>query len=150
LPTPGEVLAGGGEMPAPTAIPTPPPTAEASPQSAAPPTSLADIAKLAAQHGDVVLSQQIEHAVHFIALEGETLTIAMGDAAPGDLAQKIQAGLIAWTGGAWDVVLGDVGSAQPTLREARTQAIENHPLVREALKTFPGATISQVRPIQAD
>ncbi|MEM7739210.1 MAG: DNA polymerase III subunit gamma/tau [Pseudomonadota bacterium] len=150
LPTPGEVLAGGGDLPVLTAPQTPSPVAAAPPQHQAMPTSLADIAALAAQHGDMVLSQHIEHSVHLINLKGETLAIALGDAAPADLAQKIQAGLIAWTGAAWDVVVGDATTAEPTLREARARAIEEHPLVREALKTFPGATISQVRPLQAD
>lgn len=151
LPTPAEVLAGGGALPAAAQVPAGPAPVAAAPVAPEPvqPTSLADIAKLAASHGDMILSQQIERSVRLIALDDETLTIALADDALEDLASRIQAGLISWTGGAWDVVLGDAEKAKPTLREERTRAIEEHPLVREALKTFPGATIAHVRPLGA-
>ncbi|MEO1657950.1 MAG: DNA polymerase III subunit gamma/tau [Pseudomonadota bacterium] len=150
LPTPGEVLAGTGEMPAVATAPTPVAAPAPSAPEPASPKSLADIAGLAAAHGDMILSQQIERSVRLVALDGEKLTVALADDAPEDLPSRIQAGLINWTGGTWDVVLGDAEAAEPTLREARDRAIEEHPLVKEALKTFPGATIAQVRPLQTD
>ncbi|MEM9810256.1 MAG: DNA polymerase III subunit gamma/tau [Pseudomonadota bacterium] len=146
LPTPGEVLRGG---------PVPPPapalavaSSDAPPADDQGPQSFADVAALAGARGDYILREQIERFVQPIGFADNTLTMALVDGAPADLSARIQAGLISWTGQTWDVVV-ETGSAEPTLRKARAQAIEEHPLVKEALKTFPGAAIAEVRPLGA-
>ena len=154
LPTPGEVLA-GAPIPAPQEAPGKPlAEAETVPTSAAPPAqapepslpkSLEEIAQMAAARGDLILRQEIERSVRLVSLEGTRLVIALNDSASSNLAGKIQTGLIQWTGQSWDVEVGSATAAEPTLKEARDKAINEHPLVREALKVFEGATITEVR-----
>jgi DNA polymerase-3 subunit gamma/tau len=158
LPTPGEVLGG---VPLPQgeeregadprrAAPEPPAATTAvaaTPQAADRPATLAEIASLAGANNDLILREQIERFVRPVSLKGTKLTAALAEGAPENLLGKLQAALIGWTGEPWDVERGDPGAAEPTLKEARARAIEEHPLVREALKVFPGATIAKVRPL---
>nr|WP_269815612.1 hypothetical protein [Parvularcula mediterranea] len=111
------------------------------------PTSLKEIAALAGAHGDLLLRQEIDQKLRLVAFEGTKLTVAVEAGARAGLPGRLQKALIEWTGTTWDVEPGDPMAAEPTLKEAREKAIEEHPLVKEALKTFPGATISQIRPI---
>ncbi len=153
LPTPAEVLKGApllagkpeGEASARPDAPPAPATAPAKADDL--PATLAEIAALAAAQGDLILRQEIERFVRLITLEGTKLELALEDGAPSTLTARLQAALINWTGRSWDVEKGDPMKAEPTLKEARERAIAEHPLVREALKVFPGATIAEVRPI---
>jgi DNA polymerase-3 subunit gamma/tau len=111
------------------------------------PANLAEIASLAGANNDLILREQIERFVRPISLKDTKLTAALAEGAPDNLLGKLQAALIAWTGEPWDVERGEAGAAEPTLKEARARAIEEHPLVRQALETFPGATIAKVRPL---
>jgi DNA polymerase-3 subunit gamma/tau len=150
LPTPAEVLSNApltpGERPA------DPPAGEAAPPQTGNgeeelPKSLEEIVALAAAHGDLILRNAIERKVRLVSLEGTRMVIALTDDAEDTLPGRIQAGLVNWTGQAWDVEVGSSTGAEPTLKEARDKAIAEHPLVREALATFPGATIAQIRPL---
>nr|WP_305888850.1 hypothetical protein [Parvularcula maris] len=108
---------------------------------------MAEIAALASANNDLILREEIERFVRLISLKGTKLTAALAEGAQEGLLGKLQAALIGWTGEPWDVERGDPGAAEPTLKEARARAIEEHPLVKEALKVFPGATIAKVRPL---
>ena len=94
-----------------------------------------------------MLKNAIEKKMKLVSFEGTHIVFAPTDDAEDNLAQKVQASLIKWTGTPWDVEIGSTTAAEPTLQEARDAAIRNHPLVKEALKVFPGAKITQVRPI---
>ncbi|GGY46960.1 DNA polymerase III subunit gamma/tau [Parvularcula lutaonensis] len=156
LPTPGEVIAGAsvppGKPEAAAAEHAPEPERAEEPAPAAEPgdrlpSSLKEIAALAAEHGELRLKNAIERKMRLVSFEGQRIVFAPTDDAEDNLAGRIQAALIKWTGAAWDVEVGSATAAEPTLKEQRDAAIQNHPLVKEALKTFPGATIAEVRPI---
>ena len=161
LPTPQEVLAGapaassagapGKPEAAPAAAPAPAPTPDPQPTPEPPkpklPESLGDIADLAGQHGDMILKKAIEHRARLVSLEGTRLVIALADDADDGLPLQLQRALVSWTSQPWDVELGSSTASEPTLREARDEAIRNHPLVKEALRVFDGAEITEVRPL---
>ncbi|MEM9839921.1 MAG: DNA polymerase III subunit gamma/tau [Pseudomonadota bacterium] len=157
LPTPTEVLSSGA-APQPMEAPGKPeaPAAPAAPVVAPEPVpkeepklpqSLAEVATLAGDHGDLMLKNAIERQVRLVSLEGTRMVIALTDGSDEGLPNRLQAALIGWTGAAWDVEVGSSTAVEPTLHDARQEAINNHPLVKEALKTFPGATIAEVRPL---
>lgn len=159
LPTPAEVLAtpalaaSSGAPGKPEAVPAaaPEPTT-ALPSAPNPPTpklpeSLGDIADLAGQHGDMLLKKAIEHRVRLVSLEGTRLVIALADDVDDGLPLQLQRALVSWTGHPWDIELGSNTASEPTLRQARDEAIRNHPLVKEALRVFDGAEITEVRPL---
>ncbi|MCQ8183870.1 DNA polymerase III subunit gamma/tau [Parvularcula maris] len=153
LPTPAEVLS-RASLPAgeeregadPRRAAPEPPVPQAQ-KAADRPQTLAEIAALASANNDLILREEIERFVRLISLKGTKLTAALAEGAQEGLLGKLQAALIGWTGEPWDVERGDPGAAEPTLKEARARAIEEHPLVKEALKVFPGATIAKVRPL---
>ena len=157
LPTPAEVLSGAPlPTPGPAAVDAPgaPPAAEttgapgAGEVQAALPVNLAEVAQLAAARGELMLKHDVERCLRLVSFEGTRIVVALTDDADAGLPARLQAALVAWTGAAWDVEIGSATGAEPTLREARDQAIREHPLVREALRAFPGATITEVRPMR--
>lgn len=169
LPTPAEVIAGA---PAPTASqpmeapgkpeppraaapaaaesqpePTPPPTELAPEPEDVLPTSLGAIAAMAGERGDLILKHDIEQRMRLVSFDGTRIVIALTDDADPGIPARLQSALVGWTGAAWDVEIGSATAAEPTLKDARDAAIHNHPLVKEALRTFPGATITEIRPL---
>jgi DNA polymerase-3 subunit gamma/tau len=114
--------------------------------------SLADIAALAAARREPTLAALIASRVHLVRIEPGLLEIRPDEDAPRDLASRIAALLSEATGRRWTVAIStEAGS--PTLAEleqaeaARLRAaIEQEPLVRAILNTFPGATIEAIRP----
>jgi len=141
-------IAGGAGRPLPEPAPEPAPPPGSVPAIA----SLADIAALAAARREPTLAALIASRVHLVRIEPGLLEIRPDEDAPRDLASRIAALLSEATGRRWTVAIStEAGS--PTLAEleqaeaARLRAaIEQEPLVRAILNTFPGATIEAIRP----
>ena len=82
------------------------------------------------------------------------LEIRPEDNAPTDLANKLRAKLDDWTGETWAVVINDQAMGEPPLAAQQRQAeadiladTQADPLVQAVLDTFPGAKITDVRPL---
>jgi DNA polymerase-3 subunit gamma/tau len=164
LPTPDEALKalatdGGGPVAAPRSGPTgggggaqalarTAPAPEATPDPGPQITSLADIAQLAATHRDARLRAEIETCLMPVHVAPGRLDIALTETASAELPGKLTRALKEWTGRPWIVSVVAPDRPIPTLREERDREIENHPLVKAALETFPGARITAVRDIE--
>jgi DNA polymerase-3 subunit gamma/tau len=117
--------------------------------------TLADIATLAEDKGEMLLAALIRNHVRLVALQPGLLEIALSGKPPekflGDLAQHLRH----WTGARWLVSLSDE-TAGKTLAEAKADAaaerldtIAKTPLVAKIISVFPGATIEGISAIDA-
>ncbi|MGB2533886.1 MAG: DNA polymerase III subunit gamma/tau [Candidatus Puniceispirillum sp.] len=117
--------------------------------------TLADIAALAEEKGEMLLAALIRNHVRLVALQPGLLEIALSGKPPekflGDLAQHLRH----WTGARWLVSLSDEPAGK-TLAEAkadaaaeRLDAIAKTPLVAKITSVFPGATIEDITAIDA-
>lgn len=103
-----------------------------------------------------ILYTHLYKDVHLVRFEPGRLEIRPEQAAPPDLANRVGAMLGEWTGARW-VVSVSAAEGAPTLREddqkadaeARAEAAA-HPLVRQVLDAFPGASIESVRDLEAE
>ena len=169
LPTPEEAMRAleqgnnaGGAPPRPSPAPTPTPQAAgsarperageapAAPQPAAPrppapqPASLEDIVALATEHRAANIRVQLESQVVGAEVAGSRVALRVTNDASPALQATLSKALAKWTGRPWQV---DVARAEggKTLRQSREDAVRDHPMVREALDTFPGAKIEKIR-----
>jgi DNA polymerase-3 subunit gamma/tau len=124
-----------------------PPIASANPM----PQSFADVVSLAAQQRDIKLLTALKQDVHLVHFEAGRIEFRPGPAAQPQLASHLMERLLQWTGTRWIVSLSNSDGA-PTLDEqslthAQRREAEalRDPLVREALKIFPGAEIVAIR-----
>ena len=117
--------------------------------------SLADIASLAEEKGEMLLAALIRNHVRLVALQPGLLEIALTGKPPekflGDLAQHLRH----WTGARWLVSLSDEPAGK-TLAETKAVAaaerrdtIARTPLVTKITAVFPGATIEEISAIDA-
>jgi len=106
------------------------------------------------QKKEAILHAHLLSDVHLVHYEPGRIEFQPGPTAPAQLANRLAARLVEWTGQRWLVsVSGDMGA--PTLRqkqdaamaEARQQA-EAHPLVKAVLGLWPQARITSVRDFQ--
>ena len=102
---------------------------------------------------DFRLHDQAEAFVRLVRYRPGMIEFNPAPGAPGDLAGRIGQVLRSATGERWAVLVSDE-PGEPTIAEARRaaedeakKAAEDHPLIAAALATFPGATISAVRPL---
>ncbi|MEO1599159.1 MAG: DNA polymerase III subunit gamma/tau [Pseudomonadota bacterium] len=112
-----------------------------------------DILALLAEHREVRLLDWVEHFVELVAFRPGLIEFSPAHGAPKDLAGRLSQTLTAITGARWSVAVSDARGA-PTLRAQReaeaaqrTSEASAHPLVAAALAAFPGAEISDVRPL---
>jgi DNA polymerase-3 subunit gamma/tau len=123
---------------------------QAQPDRTPDPKSFRDLVDLfgARKQGDV--RNHLYLNVHLVAYEPGRLEFRPRETAPRDLAGQVLGCLRDWCGAHWSVsVSGAPGEA--TLAEqdreraaAQRAAAEQHPVVRAALETFPGARIERV------
>ncbi len=174
LPNPAEIVAKLEAAPAPSGPPSPPPGARAARgptgdggatalrrepvPAAAPetaplpgPTSFDEVVSLFGDKREGILRAHLINDVHLVRFEPGRIELRPTPAAPANLANRVGELLGAWTGRRWAVsVSNDLGA--PTLaaqREAahaqRRAAALDHPLVKAAMESFPGATVEAVR-----
>ncbi len=126
----------------------------AEPEPTAPPTpaSLHDVADMALERGEAVLHAQLLTDVHVVRFEPGRIDVRLNDNAAETIVPRLVRFLNDNTPLGWLVGLShDLGA--PTLMEQRRAAsdakraeVQQHPLVQEIMRTFPGATIEAVRP----
>ena len=141
------------------AAPAPEAFSQAPDDPAAPDTlaaidSFAAIAERAKAMRDARLYHHLMEDIRLVAFRPGHLEIRPEDGAPADLANKLRGKLEAWTGETWAVVINSQAVGQPPLaaQQRRAEAdilsdTESDPLVRAVLDTFPGAKVTNVRPL---
>ena len=151
----------GSNMPArsaaaPEAVGLSRPLPEAVPERAPPvalamPADFAAVVALAGEQRDMLLKAHLINFVHPVRFEPGRIEFRPTEGAPADIAGRLAARLREWTGQRWVIsisaeagaaTLGQVAAAAEASRKA---ALEQHPLVKAVLETFPGAAIQAVR-----
>jgi DNA polymerase-3 subunit gamma/tau len=128
------------------------PTPTSIPAASTPlPATFKDMVALFAEKREGILHAHLVHDVHLVSYEPGRFEINLGAGAPPTLANKLTECLNKWTGARWMIGVS-TRPGLPTLAEeaARTKETERaeaaeHPVVKAALETFPGATIVEVR-----
>ncbi|MCP4934321.1 MAG: DNA polymerase III subunit gamma/tau [bacterium] len=117
-------------------------------------SSFEDIAELIGRDGGLVLKIAFEEHVRPIRFEHGTIEISLANEAPRGLANDIKRLLNNSTGDNWMVVVAD-RQGDETLNEKKQRELQSelakvkrHPLVKEALKLFPDARITDIRAIK--
>jgi DNA polymerase-3 subunit gamma/tau len=99
---------------------------------------------------EIALKYEIERFVRPAEIDFGHFRYSVAPNAPNDLSQRIRAWLEAVTSVEWEVLQSDDGAAETPSeqksrrRKERMAAVEAHPRVVEALKTFPGARVLRV------
>ena len=103
---------------------------------------------------DVRLYHHLMTDVSLVEFRPGYLEISPGEKAPADLANNLGGKLKSWTGETWAVVVNGQAEGEPPLAEQQRQAkaeilvqAENDPLVKAVLETFPGAEVTDTRPL---
>ena len=148
--------AGAGAAAEPAVVPesAPEPTPQLAPVAASAlrvqPTSLREIAALAEERREPILSAWLRTEVRPIRVAVGTIEINCGSSPDGKMLALLQERLEEWTGERWMIALSEEGG-EPTLdeqgraaHEAADQAAMDHPLVRQVLDAFPGARVRKV------
>ncbi|MDY0872070.1 DNA polymerase III subunit gamma/tau [Dongia rigui] len=136
---------------APMASPMTTPVVAAAPQGLADPRSFDELVALFRQKKEAILMTHLLSDVHLVHFESGRLDFRPSERAPANLAPRLAQCLLEWTGKRWMVSLSNA-AGEATLKqqeaaivaERKRQAAE-HPIVQAILKTFPGATIDEVR-----
>ncbi len=110
--------------------------------------SFADVVKLAATKRDAKLRTELESYVHLVSFAEGRIEMRLEDRAPTDLSGRLALRLKEWTGAQWLVTVNASAEGEPTLRDARTAEVMDHPLVKKAFDLFPGAEIMSIRDAQ--
>jgi len=147
--SPGVTTAGAaGAAPALEPAPEPAPVATSAPHVQ--PTSLREIAALAEERREPILSAWLRTEVRPIRFAAGAIEINCGRSPDSKMLALLQERLEEWTGERWMVALSENGG-DPTLDEqeraaaaAADQAATDHPLVRQILDAFPGARVRKV------
>ncbi len=162
-PTPApaaQAQAAGGSIAqaSPEPAPQPEPSPEFSPaqQAPAPTARIENFAQVVAlaEERDVRLYHHLMEDVRLVECRAGHLEIRPEDKAPADLASNLRRRLEDWTGESWAVVINGQAEGQPPLASQQRQAeadvlaeAESDPLVKAVLDKFPGAKVTDVRPL---
>ncbi|MBI2256077.1 MAG: DNA polymerase III subunit gamma/tau [Proteobacteria bacterium] len=127
----------------------------AAPQGLADPRTFDELVALFRQKKEAILMTHLLSDVHLVHFESGRLEFRPSERAPSNLAPRLAQCLLEWTGKRWLVSLSNA-AGEATLKqqeaaivaERKRQAAE-HPIVQAILKTFPGATIDEVRDLGA-
>jgi DNA polymerase-3 subunit gamma/tau len=130
------------------------------PPAARGPVVLNSFAELVAQTQGMREARLYHHLmedVRLVDFRPGHLEIRPEDNAPTDLANRLRAKLEEWTGDSWAVVVNAQAAGEPPLAAQQRQAeadlltdTKGDPLVKAVLDTFPGAQITDVRPLGDD
>ena len=118
--------------------------------------SFDDVVALVLEKREARLHVHLKSHAHLVRFRPGHLELRLDPEAPADLAPRLSQMLTIWTGERWLVGMSQ-DDGEPTLKQqeearsdARLRRATEHPLVRAALDTFPGATITAVRDRNAD
>jgi DNA polymerase III subunit gamma/tau len=159
----GEAAAGGGLAAAPSAGAATGPAMRASDPAASYPAatvpgpagpaleSFDDVVALVLDKREGILHARLREHAHLVRFSVGHIELRLDPEAPPEVAPRLSQLLTQWTGRRWLVGMSAEPGA-PTLRQqeeahadGRLRKAAEHPLVRAALDTFPGATIEAVR-----
>ena len=114
------------------------------------PRSFQDVVALAVEHREGLLEAHLTGNVHLVRFQPGRIELRPAARAPADLVGKLSQRLHEWTGVRW-VVTVSREQGEPTIEEQRRAAeqrrhdeVNEHPLVRAALRAFPGATVTSI------
>ncbi len=100
-----------------------------------------------------ILEANLRNNVHLVSFEPGRIELRLDDKAERDLTSRLGTLLSEGTGCRWVVAVSPAEGA-PTLNQQAVSAerdrraqIEQHPLVRKALDTFPGAEVREIRDV---
>ncbi len=115
--------------------------------------SFEELVALFAEKREIIVADHLRRDVHLVQFGKNRLSIRLADTAPRTLIAQLSAALKEITGQAWMVASSDE-RGKPTLfeqeaaaKEAKRQEVLQHPFIRAAMETFPGAKIAEVRKI---
>ncbi|MGI9406128.1 MAG: DNA polymerase III subunit gamma/tau [Hyphomicrobiaceae bacterium] len=164
LPTPDDLLRRGGSGEASTngagsgAVnrETPPP---AHPQASAAPEpqlrSFADVVAYVGQKRDVSLKIELEEQVRLVRFQPGMIELRLEEGARSGIAGDLKRKLDTWTSETWTVAISNDEGGK-TIREeklerdaAEIELVRDAPLLKAALEAFPGAEITDVKPLSA-
>ncbi len=133
---------------APEPAPQPVPVATSAPHVQ--PTSLREIAALAEERREPILSAWLRTEVRPIRVGTGAVEINCGHSPDSKMLTLLQERLEQWTGDRWMIALSEEGG-EPTLdeqdraaQEAADRAAVEHPLVQQVLDAFPGSRVRKV------
>ncbi|MBK8907501.1 MAG: DNA polymerase III subunit gamma/tau [Rhodospirillales bacterium] len=119
------------------------------------PQSFRDAVELVSSVGEGELSAHLRTLVHLVHFEAGKIEIHLDDLAPRDLTQRWARLLNAHTRRRWWISVAKAGGELTLEQQDRTaeaaalSEVARHPLIREILDVFPGATVDSVRPAPA-
>ena len=119
-------------------------------------SSFAGLVAFVGSKRDVNLQLDLEDKVRLVRFDPPNIELNLLPDAPATLVGDLASKLGKWTGSRWVVIVSrEVG--QPPLGEVKRQhaaaereAVGKDPLVQRLLREFPGAEITQVRPLPGD
>jgi DNA polymerase III subunit gamma/tau len=127
------------------------PHVEPDPNARPNPQSFLDVVALADAEKEAILHANLINNLHLVSFEKGRIEIRPTDHAPPELSGQLREFLNNTTGERWAVTVSNQ-PGEPTLQQNINEAVaktkaeaREHPLVKEILETFPGATIDEVR-----
>ena len=116
--------------------------------------TFADVIALVGEKRDARLKIHLEDNVSLVKFDASgAIDIFLLPAAPKELANDLREKLNRWTGRSWIVVLSKaagetpVGEVNRARKAAELAELRAHPAVAAVLEAFPGAEISEIRPL---
>ena len=119
------------------------------------PESLAQVAMMFEDNGEPLLAAQIRGNVRPLVVEPGRLEFAVKGNLQAGFTKSIANHLSEWTGLRWYVSIGEAEGGQTLVeiedekKAAQIASVREHPMVAAALEAFPGASIEEVRPVEA-
>jgi DNA polymerase-3 subunit gamma/tau len=117
------------------------------------PRSFDEVVALFADKREPVLRHHLMTHVHLVQFAPGRIEVRPTDEAPRDLANKVGGLLSTWTGQRWLVTVVGSGGEQTLRAKAENAAEElrrrilDHPDIKACLSAFPGATVTNIKPI---
>jgi DNA polymerase III subunit gamma/tau len=127
------------------------PAPDAGPPAAARPQSFDEVIELARSNRELILKEALETQVRLVSFEPGRIEIDPVASAPRDLANRLSAALLDWTGQRWMIGIasgkGDmtISERDAIKREKLFADAREEPVVKAILEKFSGAEITDVR-----
>jgi len=118
--------------------------------------SFQDVVALIGEHRDVKLKLQVEEYAELVNFAPGRIELHMLEGADDGFVGDLSSKLTRWTGQRWMVALSHERGQQTIAHMRRAQEqkeleqIKSHPTVEAAMKAFPGAQITDIKPLDDD
>ncbi|MEX6725112.1 DNA polymerase III subunit gamma/tau [Parapedomonas caeni] len=134
----------------PDPVVVPHPAARPAPAVVPAPASFPELVRLFESNTEGLIGKALRDDAHLVSYAPGRVELRVTSRAPRDLAPRMMQCLETWTGSRWMVSLSQA-EGQPTLQQQAAaqatrerEAVLADPLVRAALETFPGATLTRI------